>query len=236
MIYHCAGNAWPARSIASPEEDFRSSVAVVQEILEAIRRCSPETHFVMMSSAAVYGEVTKLPVSESERISPISPYGYHKWMCEILCEEYSRVYGVKTSCARVFSAFGPGLKKQIVWDAFVKLSGDESPEFFGTGEEERDFIYIGDLVSALQKIAKRDGERFEAVNVASGESVRIADVVSMVADAADLQGRGWRFSGEVAEGSPTKWVGDVSRLKGLGFERNWTFREGIRETIEWALH
>jgi UDP-glucose 4-epimerase len=232
LVFHCAGSALPARSLSDPAGDFLSAVPVMQELLEGLRLEAPGAHLVMLSSAAVYGQPERLPVSELDPIRPLSPYGYHKWMAELLCQEYSAIYGLRTTCARVFSAYGPGLRKQILWDAISKLRGNDGAVFFGTGAETRDFIYIDDLVAALRLLGDRPDEAPHlACNVASGRETRIDEAVAAVAGALGISSGTWRFSGEVAPGAPSCWRADIGRLGRLGFVPSVAFEDGVRRTV-----
>jgi len=239
LVFHCAGSALPSRSLSDPAGDFVSAVPVTQELLEGLRQEAPGAHLVALSSAAVYGQPEGLPVSETDPTHPLSPYGYHKWMSELLCQEYSGIYGMRTTCARVFSAYGPGLRKQLLWDAISKLRGNDRAVFFGTGTETRDFIYIDDLVAALRLLGDRAEEAPHlACNVASGIETRIDEAVAAVAGALGALGGaagGWCFSGEVAPGAPSCWRADIGRLERIGFTPLVSFEEGVRRTVAAAL-
>lgn len=236
LVFHCAGSALPARSLSDPSRDFVSAVPVMQELLEGLRLSSPGAHLVMLSSAAVYGQPERLPVSESDPVRPLSPYGYHKWMGELLCQEYAALYGLRTTCARVFSAYGPGLKKQILWDAMRKLRSDTPASFYGTGAETRDFIHIDDLVTALTLLGDRSDEAGHFVcNVASGVETRIDTAVATVAEALGVEPGSWSFSGEVNPGAPSCWRADLGCLGRLGFAPAVDFADGVRRTVEDAL-
>jgi len=234
IFFHCAGSALPAKSFLSPSHDFKSSVPIVQSLLEAVRQGAPEAHVVVLSSAAVYGQPLTLPISEMERPAPVSPYGFHKWLGEILSREYSEIYGLRVSNARIFSAYGPHLRKQVLWDSIQKLTNQDEPEFPGTGEETRDFIYIDDLIEALYLIGNRESGGHEVVNVASGVETRISEVVNLVARHLDLLAGGWRFTGETDRAAPSTWRADISKLQGQGFVPSISFDEGVRRTVEWV--
>ncbi len=236
LVFHCAGCALPARSLSDPSSDFVSAVPAIQEILEGLRLKAPGAHLVMLSSAAVYGQPENLPVAESDPIKPLSPYGYHKRMAELLCEEYSAIYGLATTCARVFSAYGPGLQKQIVWDAICKLRDPDNAVFFGTGAETRDFIHIDDLVPALRQLGSRSVVvNHLPCNVASGQETRIDEVVMEVAAALGVEAGRWRFSGESGPGVPSCWRADIERLRKFGFSPQIRFADGVRQTVANAV-
>lgn len=234
ILFHCAGSALPMRSFTAPAHDFTCSVPVVQNLLEAVRRGSPGTHVILLSSAAVYGQPVSLPISEEAGPSPVSPYGFHKWLGEILSREYSEVFGLRISNARIFSAYGPHLRKQVVWDSIRKLAEPGIAEFPGTGRETRDFIYIDDLTEALYRVGDREGDGHEIVNVATGVEMRISDVVSVVARHMGVSADRWRFSGEADLTTPSNWRADVSKLLSMGFHPSVPFEEGVRRTVAWA--
>jgi UDP-glucose 4-epimerase len=77
--------------------------------------------FLLLSSAAVYGNPQTLPVGEDQPVAPLSPYGFHKRQAELLVEEFARIYGLKGAVARIFSAYGPGLRRQVIWDICDRL-------------------------------------------------------------------------------------------------------------------
>ncbi len=236
LVFHCAGSAVPALSVADPDWDFRSSVPVMQNLLEGLRRECPSAHVVMLSSAAVYGQPGSLPVAEDAPSRPLSPYGYHKWMGELICREYAEIYGIRTTCARVFSAYGPGLEKQIVWDAIGRFRGGAPGVFHGTGAETRDFIYIEDLVEALQLLASRtEGEAHGIYNVASGSETRIDELVARIANLLGVEPDRWSFSGSTSPGIPQHWRADISRIAKLGYSPRVGLEEGLRRTVEAAL-
>ena len=107
-------------SVNNPAWDYELNTHNVFKMLDAIRKYNPCCRFIQISSAAVYGNPSSLPVRENFPIQPLSPYGFHKCQSELLCREFSIVYGVHTSIVRIFSAYGPGLRKQLFWDLYKK--------------------------------------------------------------------------------------------------------------------
>ena len=113
---HAAGRASVYESVANPALDFASGPVLTFALLDELRRHAPECRALFLSSAAVYGNPEKLPVGEDAPAAPISPYGFHKRQSELLCREFTDVYGMKTAVARIFSAYGEGLRRQVLWD------------------------------------------------------------------------------------------------------------------------
>ena len=127
ILVHCAGSASVPYSVQHPYDDFRLSVELTAFILENLRQYLPSCHFIFLSSAAVYGNPKGLPIREDAACLPISPYGYHKHICEKLCEEYRTLFGIRSSVLRIFSAYGERLRKQVIFDLCRKFS-DSSME------------------------------------------------------------------------------------------------------------
>ena len=123
VCINCSGAANVPFSLDKPFNDFKLNTLNVFKLLEAIRKHSPKCKFITMSSAAVYGNPEQLPIVESQMKNPVSPYGFHKSMAENICEEYSRFWNIQTCSLRIFSAYGPRLKKQLFWDLFHKIKG-----------------------------------------------------------------------------------------------------------------
>ena len=177
ICINCAGAASVPDSIKNPLRDFELNVAQVYKQLDAIRQHNPSCKYINFSSAAVYGNPTYLPIDEGHPLNPISPYGNHKKMAEEVCVEFFENFGIKTCSLRVFSAYGPGLQKQLFWDLYQKSQANKPIELWGTGEESRDFIFISDLVDAVDSVVKQGDFSGGAINVAFGKEEFIKDVV-----------------------------------------------------------
>ena len=87
---HCAGLATVGSSITNPGIDFNSGPPVVFNILDAIRKTRLKCRLIFLSSAAVYGNPKKLPIKEDANTAPISPYGFHKAICENIIAEFEK--------------------------------------------------------------------------------------------------------------------------------------------------
>ncbi|NQT15898.1 MAG: NAD-dependent epimerase/dehydratase family protein [Planctomycetes bacterium] len=233
VCVNCAGNASVPLSYEDPVKDYTLNSHLVFRILAAIRQTQPCCRFVNLSSAAVYGNPLRLPVSEGEPARPISPYGVHKHVSELICGEFRDCFGLQTTSLRVFSAYGPGLRKQLFWDLFRKARDNEEIELFGTGHETRDFIYIDDLVRAIELVIQAEPWEHPAINVATGQETTIEDVARVFCREFP-EPRRFRFNDHARKGDPSRWVGDVDLLRNLGFEPRVSVDEGIRKYIRWA--
>jgi UDP-glucose 4-epimerase len=230
---HCAGRASVGLSMQDPAADFRDNSVLTFELLEALRRYAPCCRFLFLSSAAVYGNPASLPVSETHKPSPLSPYGYHKLQCELLCEEFARIFALPTLSVRIFSAYGPGLRRQVVWDICERVLTSGVLSLRGTGDESRDFIHATDIARALIRLADLAPCQGEVYNVASGEEVTIASLARAVVTALDAKIEPV-FDGAATPGNPLNWRADIGRLRALGFAPAVSLEQGLRGVAAWT--
>jgi UDP-glucose 4-epimerase len=231
-ILHFAGNANVGLSVREPDLDFRKNCLATFEMLEALRRASFKGLFVYASSAAVYGNPVRLPIAESDPTNPISPYGVSKLAAERYLKTYCSLYGLKGLSLRMFSPFGPRLRKQLVFDLTQRALAEPELEVFGDGTQARDFIHIDDLVSAILCLicgAPHDGSAF---NIGRGIATSTREIAE---ELVRIVGRGLpiRFNHAGTAGDPNKWQADISILTGLGWRPSTSLTTGLTETVQW---
>lgn len=230
---HCAGRASVPFSMEDPAADFRDNAVLTFELLETLRLAAPRCRLLLLSSAAVYGNPATLPVAETQRTAPLSPYGYHKLQCELLCEEFSRIYALPTTIVRIFSAYGPGLRRQVVWDICERALSGEPLVLHGTGRESRDFIHASDIARGLVLLAENGGAEAEVYNLASGEETTIAALADLLL-AALLQEKRPSFDGRATPGNPLSWRADIGKIRALGFAPAIGLEQGLRSVATWC--
>ena len=166
-------------------------------------------------------------------MQPLSPYGYHKRQAELLCEEFSHIHGLPTASVRIFSAYGAGLRRQVVWDICAKIIGNQPLELRGTGGESRDFIHASDMAGALLLLAQVAPARGEVYNVACGREVTIAELAAALAQACGVALQPV-FNGQHTPGDPLHWRADLSKITALGFSPTVSLEVGLRGVAEWC--
>jgi UDP-glucose 4-epimerase len=234
VFVHCAGRASVALSMEDPHADFTDSVVLTFQMLDSLRRIAPEARFVFLSSAAVYGNPPTLPVVETHPIAPLSPYGYHKRQCELLLEEFAKVFGMSALAVRIFSAYGFGLRRQVVWDICERALRDGSLRLRGTGTESRDFIHGRDVARAIVLLAENAPAEGEVYNVATGRETTIEEVAASLLDCLGLHVRA-EFDGVRPPGDPANWRADIGRLRAFGFEPGIALEDGLAEVAQWCV-
>jgi UDP-glucose 4-epimerase len=232
VCVNCSGAASVADSLKNPLRDYYLNTVNVFKILEAIKRMQPDCKFINLSSAAVYGNPKHLPIKEDEKLNMISPYGIHKLQAEQICKEFYEFYGIKTCSLRIFSAYGDGLKKQLFWDLYIKAKSGTPYTLYGTGNESRDFIYIGDLVKVIELVARFSRFEADTINVANGKEILIKDAVSTFFKFFKTK-IDYSFSGEERKGDPVNWVADISKIKALGYNTSFDLESGLEQYLKW---
>lgn len=229
---NCSGASSVPDSFSNPKRDYLLNVYNVALILNAIKEFNPLCKFIQLSSAAVYGNPQRLPITEQAVLRPISPYGMHKKQAEEICDMYYRHFNVVSIVIRIFSAYGPGLKKQLFWDLYLKTKKSNSIELFGTGKETRAFINIFDIVNAILTILNTQVAEFEIINLANEKSNSIEEAsrlfLKKIAYNGDLY-----FNGIIRDGDPLYWQADVTKLSKFGYKQSVNFENGISEYCQW---
>ena len=233
IVYHLAGGSSVGASFQSPYEDFCRSVESTSRLLEWLRLSAPDVRIVSVSSAAIYGAGHAGPIAESTVISPYSPYGAHKAMMEGLCRSYSENFGLHVAIVRLFSVYGAGLEKQLIWDLCCKLAvGNSLVVLGGTGRELRDWLHVSDAAALLWLARAQCDQTCAIVNGGTGIATPIRAVAETVCEAWGGEAS-VEFSGIARKGDPPSLVADCVRAIQLGFKPGVTLTEGIREAVGW---
>ena len=234
VVLHLAGGSAVGPSFSHPAEDFARSVTAAGALAEWMRLRSPATRLVMASSAAVYGAGHAGPIAESAQCRPFSPYGFHKRMAELALESYARNFGLRVAVVRFFSVYGPGLQKQLLWDACTRLT-DRPPQLDlgGHGGELRDWLHVADAVSLLRRAADAASADCPVFNGGTGVATPICDLAEVLCQNWQRPALALRFSGVARAGDPASLVADVSLAQGLGWQAQVDWRQGVRGYVAW---
>ncbi len=239
LVINCAGSANVGASLEDPFFDFDLNVNVVSKILGAIYRTNPNTKFINISSAAVYGNPQNLPVKieYAENAKPISPYGVHKRISEILLKFYHNSFGIPTCSLRIFSAYGNGQKKLLMWDLFQKFTDDsiDKVELFGTGNETRDFIHIYDIVKQVQLVIDNADFKGEAINIGNGLETHIEEIAQIFRECLNSDKK-IQFNNILREGDPLNWCAEINDLIKWGYSQEVDLKSGIESYIKSNLN
>jgi UDP-glucose 4-epimerase len=231
-VVHLAGGATVGASIRAPLEDFNRTCRTSAQLLDWIRQRSPRTAALVVSSAAVYGARHRNPIPEDAATTPESPYGTHKLVMEMLCRSYARNFGVRAVLLRLFSVYGEGLRKQLLWDLCSSLKMCNGARLGGTGQEIRDWIHVTDAVELIRQALPLASPDCPAINGGSGHGTTVASIANEVADywGGDA---GVEFSGLRRAGDPDSLIADTHRASSLGFVPRIELRVGLHRYVDW---
>lgn len=231
-IYHLAGGSSVGASLADPYGDYTRTLGSTAAILEWVRTRSAGSRIVFVSSAAVYGVDQHGPIAVNAPLRPFSPYGHHKAAAEFLCRSYAQSFGLQIAVVRLFSVYGAGLRKQLLWDLCVKLARDGSAILGGTGAELRDWTDVRDVVRLLALSAPLADTIVPIINGGTGYAHDVATIAGLVARSFDLDAKVIDFSGARRAGDPLSLIADPMELP-RGFSWSVTLEQGIRDYVAW---
>ena len=237
-VAHCAGNGSVPLSLQQPLGAYENTVGTTALLLEYLRLHAPKAVVLYPSSAAVYGAAADQPLRETDVPNPVSPYGFHKQMVELLLSAHAQAFGQPAVAIRFFSIFGPGLRKQLLWDASARLLSGESPQiFWGTGDETRDWIHVDDAASLMlhlaeQSVTSSGPADLQVINGASGIRVTVREILERLATAlgstTDIQ-----FNGATRPGDPRFYHADINALQATGWQPSVMLEAGLRIYAQW---
>lgn len=236
IVFHLAGGSSVGAAVQNPREDFNRTVVSTSELLDWMRRNAPSAKLVAVSSAAVYGAGHSGPIREGTDLQPYSPYGRHKRMMEEMASAYAADYGMQVVIARLFSVYGPGLRKQLLWDLCAKM--DKTPSGIvlgGSGLELRDWTHVNDVARALAMMASVASSSAPVINIGTGTGTSVREIAEkMITE--------W-FNGDVAPtldfnlqaraGDPFSLIAENTSLSTLGFEWKHGLMDGLSDYVRW---
>jgi UDP-glucose 4-epimerase len=231
VIVHCAGSGSVSFSINHPLQDYKRAVDTTLSVLEFARIHAPKAKVVFPSSAAVYGAVDSSPIKEVSLLNPVSPYGIHKKIAEELCCSYARFFNIEVAVIRLFSVYGSGLRKQLLWDACEKAMKSETT-FFGTGEETRDWLHVQDAASLLYTASQYASLECPIVNGGIGDKVSIREILSELFRAFGRMDEPI-FQGMMRVGDPQHYLADINCLQKWDWKPQISWCKGVQEYVEW---
>lgn len=232
IIFHCAGSGSVPSSIRDPLGDFERTVETTAHVLEYVRTSAPSCRVVYPSSASVYGAVATVPISENCPAAPISQYGTHKLIAEQMVTSYSRQFGTPAAIVRLFSVYGCGLRKQLLWDACHKFAKNDHI-FMGTGDEVRDWLHVEDAAALLLAASEQATPKCPIVNGGTGRGVTIRDVLLYLGSSLLQTEVSPSFSGTQRVGDPVQYVADIKSSYDWGWSPTCQWKEGIEEYVTW---
>jgi UDP-glucose 4-epimerase len=217
VIYHLAAQVVVPYSMENPIEDFETNARGTLNVLEKARK--DDARVVFTSSAAVYGNTTKLPTPENYGFNPASCYGLSKVVGEQYCNMYSKQYGLDITILRFANVYGSRCHG-VIQDFLDKISRNpEKLEIIGTGLQSRDFVHVSDVVEALTLAATSEVAVGETFNIGFGKTTKIIDLAKIILKILGLSDK------TIITTTNIPWQGDISTI--------WFDISKVKKDLKW---
>ena len=234
--FHLAALVSVPQSISQPDDSFTINLQGTLNLFEASRG-QKQQKIVFASSAAIYGDVQQQPIKEECRDIPLSPYGLHKWMCEEQANLYFQLYAVRSVGLRFFNVFGPRQDPSSPYSGVISIFIDrilkrQPATIYGDGTQNRDFVYVGDVVQALIKSMNCTNSEFKAYNVGQGSSITVSSLWETLCGIAEVElvpNHGPARNGEIHTS-----LADISAIgRDLGYKPETNLEEGLKRVLHY---
>ncbi len=236
VVIHLASKINVQESFLNPELTKNVNVKGTKNLLEACQE-NNITNVIVASSAAVFGDCkdSKVCLSENAKTNPVSLYGESKLEMEEIVKTLSKQHGFNAIILRFFNIYGTGQSPEyagVITKFLQKIKENKSLEIFGDGMQTRDFISIGDAVTSFYNaISKIDGKNGSTYNIATGKSISINDLASLMIS---ICGKDLKIIHSVTKEGDIKFSqADISLAeKELGFQPKIELKDGIKNLMQ----
>lgn len=237
VVCNLAAQAGVRYSIESPDTYIQSNVVGFANILECCRHFSVK-HLVYASSSSVYGMNAKIPFSEVDKVdTPVSLYAATKKSNELMAYTYTHLYKFATTGLRFFTVYGPWGRPDMSPILFANaIAKEEAIKVFNSGDMERDFTYIDDIVVGVVTIIEKPITEFRPMykiyNIGNNNSVKLMDFIATIEKYMGKEAKKEMYPMQMGDVQRT-WA-DVSELmKDYNYKPSTSIEEGIKQFITW---
>ena len=236
IVFHLAANFANQNSVDFPRKDLDVNGFGTLKLLEAARDAKVR-RFLYTSSSCVYGHREELLREDITDFSLDTPYAITKLLGERYTTFFNRHYGLPTTIVRYFNTYGPGEypgKYRNVIPNFMQLAVRGQPlPITGTGDETRDFTYVGDNVACTIALAGCERAGGEIFNIGSGRETRIVDMAKAINDITGNPA-GVEFRPPRNWDSVKTRRADISKAREIvGYAPATTLEDGLRTLYQW---
>lgn len=228
-IIHLAAKTFVPDSFNDPRSFYEFNLLSTLNTLELARIWKAK---VIYMSSYFYGPPQYIPVDELHPLHPHNPYSRTKFYSEELCKSYSMDYSIPVISFRLFNVYGPGQKGQFLIPEIlekIKLGGkielkDPRPK--------RDYIFIDDVISAIEIAINHENVGFEVYNLGTGKSYSVEELVQIIKTNISNEIE-IHFTNEFRKGEVLDSIADISKVKmNLGWEPQFDLEQGIKKMIQ----
>jgi UDP-glucuronate 4-epimerase len=207
---------------------LRDNVLATQRLMEAA--AASGIRIVLASTSSVYGNAESYPTHEEMSPRPVSPYGVTKLACESLARTYTECFGLEAIVLRYFTVYGPRQRPDMAFARIISaLLGDSPFHVYGTGEQSRDFTFVGDAVEATLA-AMASGRAGTTYNVGGGSETTLRDVIALLERLGNKR-LDVRY-GPAAVGDVQRTAADTTRARSdLGWHPQTSLADGLEKQL-----
>jgi len=238
FVFHLAAHFANQNSVDHPETDLLVNGLGTLKVLEYSNLIDVERFVFASSGCSVYGSQAPLPLKEDFiSIHLDTPYQIHKLLGELYCNYFYDYYKLPLVICRYFNVYGPGEvpgKYRNVIPNFTWWALNRQPlPITGTGEETRDFAFVGDIVEGNLRAGVISEAVGEAMNLASETETKIIDLANMINELIG-NGAGIVFKERRSWDKVIKRRASIEKArKILGYEPKTDIKTGVQKTINW---
>ncbi len=231
-IVHLAARAGVRPSIAQPLLYEQVNCEGTVNLLELARQHSVDK-FIFGSSSSVYGENSKVPFAEEDRVDhPISPYAATKKAGELTCYTYHHLYKMKITCLRFFTVYGPRQRPDMAIHKFTKMiaNGEKVP-MYGDGTSRRDFTFVADIVDGIEK-ALNACSAYHIYNLGESRTIDLRSLINLIQECVGKRALIEQLP--LQPGDVPITYADISKARReIGYDPKVDIAEGIQRFVAW---
>ena len=185
IVFHLAAQVSVTRSMREPELDVHANVIGGVNLLQQCARSGVKRVILFSTGGALYGEPDYLPCDESHPVKPLSVYGASKYALEHYTRVIAEANGIDYTILRPGNVYGPGQDPHgeagVVAIFGKRMLAGEEVTIYGDGEQQRDYVYVGDVVEAAVAAARADAQTDGVYNIGSGAPTSVNEIFSLLA-------------------------------------------------------
>ena len=240
IVYHLAAHFANQNSVDHPEKDLMVNGMGILNVLKWAQKLGVERFVYASSGCGIYGADSKMPFEEHDvSMKLYTPYQVTKMLGELYTNYFYNLYDLPIVNARFFNSYGPGevpgRYRNVIPNFFLwSMQGKPLP-ITGTGQETRDFTYVGDIVNGLLSIAHYEDAIGEAFNLATGREIGIGELARWINE---LTGNdaGIEFKERRNWDKKNRLLASIEKAKNvLCYEPKMNFREGLEHVYSWFV-
>ncbi|MDT5007060.1 MAG: UDP-glucose 4-epimerase [Mycobacterium sp.] len=236
VIFHLAAQVNLRASLTDPQFDARNNVLGTINVLEAARQADVTRIVYAASGGSRYGAPECLPVDETVRTDPISPYAVAKLAGEMYMRAYAEMYGLSQICLALANVYGPRQNPHgeagVITVFGRAMLTDSLATIYGDGTASRDYVYVDDVVDAFLRAGEAPHGTAGTYNIGTGRQATVVEVHRLIADALDSPASPSHTSSKSGELQAIA-LDATKAQRELGWAPRVELVDGIARTVEW---